>query len=330
MIASAAYDLTRFVAGTRVEVTGGTAGEFDSIPVFNIFTFIDEVISDTEFTVTLQPVIDLVDASVTSFPNPNNPDDGGGGVTGDDQIADGTVGFDQLGSGTGGARSLSSYDYSIGLQVPNLVVPPIDMISYGVGVNLPNLSTKIASPLGAPFPDIFPTSRPKYLDGTTVATTQYFPYYQGTSSTANGYLANSTAQYYPGLASQVSAGNGTANWWICEFAMFYSTYPNFLRLPRGDLFQLRWDAIVVSDIDTTIQVSGFLKFVSSATEINMDTEGSWGTYYLKANQPVAINYKSSISGSATIDGGGMMMRNMISGSRVTITGATFQNLDVKG
>lgn len=329
MVASAAYDLTRFVAGTRVEVTGGTAGEFDSVPSAQIYTFIDEIISDTIFTVTLQPLIDLVDATVTSFPNPNNPDDGGGGIIGGDQIADGTVGFDQLGSGTGSARILGSYKYSVGLQVPDVVVPPINMTSFGVNASLSGLSTKIAPPSGIGG-DVFPADRPKYLDGTTVATTQYFPYYQGTSSTANGYLVNSTSSFNPSRASQVSAGNGTANWWICEFTMFYSTYPNFLRLPAGDNFQQRWDAVVVSDIDTTIQVSGFLKFTTSDIDINMSTEESWGTFYLKANQPQVINYKSSLAGSSAIDGGGMMMRNMIAGTRVIITGATYQNLDVKG
>ena len=57
-------------------------------------------------------------------------------------------------------------------------------------------------------------NQPVYLDGTTVGTTQWFPFYQGTSSTANGYLQNSTGPWAPLGAQVLEINNGDDNWWI--------------------------------------------------------------------------------------------------------------------
>lgn len=58
------------------------------------------------------------------------------------------------------------------------------------------------------------TIDPAYLIGANTDPNYYFPFYQNTSTTANGYYANSTGEFTPAGATFLTLFNGDDDWWI--------------------------------------------------------------------------------------------------------------------
>lgn len=200
-----------------------------------------------------------------------------------------------LGLGTGAESVIASYTYQIGNPTSNVVYPPVDATTFSSNVKTANFDT------------------PKYLNGSTVSTTDYFPYYQGTSSTANGWLVNSTSQYNPPKASQYTDYNGTGNWYAVDYKLFSQT------VSASEVFKFTYNAQFVSDANTSVQLVNMVTF--SAGPLVIFDGQDVATYELIANKPTYVSLTYFASGSTSLDGAGVMMRNMVSGSNVTITEA---------
>jgi hypothetical protein len=152
---------------------------------------------------------------------------------------------------------------------------------------------------------------PKYLNGSTVSSTEYFPYYQGTSTIANGWLATSTSQYNPARASQWTDVNGVANWWCMDYKLFNQT------VSSSEVFKFTYYAQMVSDINASVQIVNMITF-TGFSDVAFDGQDV-STYELLANKPVYVSLTYYASGASSVDGAGMMMRNMTSGANVVVT-----------
>jgi len=157
---------------------------------------------------------------------------------------------------------------------------------------------------------------PIYLDGITLDANYYYPYYQNTSTTANGYLATSTSSFQPAGASYQILDNGDDNWYIFIYDNFSATasYP----LDPTEYFKLELNATFIANADSVIQLGAFYTANNTGTLIYHDTIID-GTYILPANVPIEINFAQAYEGSANnlTDGGGFIFKNIIGNTRVT-------------
>lgn len=215
----------------------------------------------------------------------------------------GGITYSFLGLGTGSENVIANYIYQIGNPVPNTVNLPVDLTSFASNVKTANFDT------------------PKYLNGSTVSSTEIFPYYQGTSTIANGWLVGSTSQYYPADASQWNDYNGVGNWWCLDYSLFNDI------VAANEVFKFTYQAQFVSNVDTTIQMTAFATF-TGANYMVFDGQDV-GTHQLTANAPLYVNLVYLNSGSASLDGAGMIMRNMNSSANVVVTEARLISYRVK-
>jgi hypothetical protein len=220
-------------------------------------------------------------------------------------IQSNTITFNNIITGTTLGEYVQQYAYSIAIPVSNVVNAPIDITTCGANANLEALDAN----------SYF--QQPKYLIGTTVGTNYVYPYYQGTSTTANGWQANSTSPLYPAQATQYQAVVGTDNWWPYEFVMITP-------LSTSELLDIEWRGQFVSNVDTTIQISRFIKFSTLTSNMSFQADDHLHTIRLYANEPQYVYYYATASGSGAVNGAGMVIRNMDSGSNVLITSGRLQ------
>ena len=152
---------------------------------------------------------------------------------------------------------------------------------------------------------------PVYIPGTTVSSTKYYPYYQGTSSTADGYIANSTSPYNPADATFLNLYDGDSNWYRIIYASglasVLTTYYMYVTL----------SVQLVSDADTTVQyIIGYGN--SGYPGLAQFDTASMSTIELKANKPVWLNVKDvAYPSNPIVDGASVFFRNILSGTNVT-------------
>jgi len=151
-------------------------------------------------------------------------------------------------------------------------------------------------------------NEPYYLDGTTVGSTFYYPYFQGTSSTANGYFANSTGSFTPANAAEADVTNGQNNWWVHQFGGIPSP------VLTTEYLILSIQSSFVSNVNTTIQITPMISTATSNGYVYDDQFTT--TLELTANKPVKYTTEELYTGSSAIDGGGFLIRNMVTGSRL--------------
>jgi len=159
-------------------------------------------------------------------------------------------------------------------------------------------------------------NNPVYIDGFNLNANYYYPYYQGTSTTANGYLATSTSSFQPAKASYQVLVNGDDNWYVFIYDTFTSTssYP----LDPTEYFKLELNATFIANTDSVIQLGAFYTANNTGLTLYHDTTID-GTYILPANVPTEINFAQAYEGSANnqTDGGGFIIKNIIGNTRVT-------------
>ena len=209
-------------------------------------------------------------------------------------ISANTITYTNMASGSGAENVLGTYLYSVAYPTPDLTVVPIDITTYSSNVKANDYD------------------KAKYINGTTVGSSYYYPYYQATSTIANGYISNSTSQYFPARASQFTDVNGTDDWYAIEYTGLSSS------VAPSEIFRIEWQGALVADADTTIQISSFLTFAAT-TYMVFQTDDGLSTYQLKANQPLFLSQNFTQQGETTVDGGGIAMRNMVSGTTVDVT-----------
>lgn len=187
---------------------------------------------------------------------------------------------------------LASYGYEVGSSITNGYTLPVNVNTFG------NVT------IGA-------FGVPKYLASTYSGGGGIYPYYQGNSSTSDGYANNSTAQYIPGRASFLTINNGDLNWYVVE----YSDFDGGATVATTEQLNIRSQQQVVANVDCVLQVVPFVTTTTNGNLCLIDTQ-TIGTYTLYAGVPERINYISSIFGATTINGGGLIARSLTSSSRI--------------
>lgn len=154
---------------------------------------------------------------------------------------------------------------------------------------------------------------PVFIPGTDPGANYYYPYFQGTSLTTDGYFANSTAAMTPAYSSVLEIDDGDDNWYRVLSASTSRT------IPTGETLVFNYYLQLVSDTDDTrVQVAYGMKPVSQT--INVIYTPLMTTLTLNANQPVlhdAVRNTQVVS-TYNCDGGGLWIRNMTPGSNVYV------------
>lgn len=171
---------------------------------------------------------------------------------------------------------------------------------------------------------------PVYLDGTTVPSTHIYPFFQGTSTTANGYSQNSTAAFAPSGAALLAMDTLPPNndWWVLQGYYFGDNYFSF-----DNFMNIEMNAQFVANANTTIQLVGSLGDLDTNnpyivnTYVYADTRDML-TIPLTANVPVWVKYNIAALGPVVQSNyGAIWWRNLTGSTRVYCTSAVF-NLGV--
>jgi hypothetical protein len=160
--------------------------------------------------------------------------------------------------------------------------------------------------------DIAPVNVPVYQDGTTVPASQIYPYYQGTSSTVNGYLANSTGSFTPAYASILKVTGGQDGWQ----PLSYETTTGITTFTTDNYLHVQFDGTFVANANTRLQIIPFYTQNTFPGYFSADTN-LLQTVEMIANTPTYVTAYNRYSADATIDGGGVLIRNIVGGTRIT-------------
>jgi len=211
-------------------------------------TYVVENISNTQIRIN-QPVFPFIAngcVTITCL----NPDNGepAGGVNGN-TIQDGTISYDKL-TGVNVGTFVAEETWSVSDSGGNVTLPVL------YATNAPSI--------------VRPTTTP-------ISSTRWYPYYQGTSSTANGYDASSTGSFTPAAATDGNFVTGQNDWYPLGSVDVGGGIASYEYFVIDAVFQF------VSSTDATIQLNPFAKFKYSSTFTVNDQNIT--TIELKANQP---------------------------------------------
>ena len=240
-------------------------------------TYVTNVINNTSFEVTPTPTTPLSNACIQI--------QNGGVVT--KQIQSNTVTYTNINGSANPETRIGVIAFSTAFLQSNTTVPPIAIANATV-------------------------PRPVYLDGTTVDPNYYNPYFQGTSTTANGYSANSTAAYEPAGASFQTWTEGDDG-----FYSFIYSAPN-VSLANNENLQTFLEVTITSNNDTVCQLIPFYFVDNTGNYYTQHVTDS--TYIICGNTSyqaqLNINYEA-VSNNPIV-GAGFAVRNIIANTRLTI------------
>lgn len=161
---------------------------------------------------------------------------------------------------------------------------------------------------------------PIYITGTTVSSTNYYPWYQGTSTNLTGtngnnyYGSNSTSSFNPIGASVIQIADGEDNWYTAIFDDFPAN-----TIPSNETYFMNYGLTMVSDTaNTLVQVAVGLEY-SNGGFYQVLTD-ALHTITLQANLPqiYAATYNATGSAVANLTSGAIFVRNMTGGANLTI------------
>jgi len=155
---------------------------------------------------------------------------------------------------------------------------------------------------------------PSYINGTT-QTTKIYPYFQGTSATADGYFANSTGVWTPGDACAFIYSFGISDWYALHGFTFFTP------LTPSEVVEIQLDNQFVSNANTVLQIVPYIDFTGVYTYV--DTQYMMNIT-LTANQPFVWQDKRVYQGTSGIGAVGYLWRNIVTGTQVTSVAAAFQ------
>ena len=232
-----------------------------------------------------------------------NPGTGQGGITGNN-VQYGSLYLNNFNPNLLVPEIIKSYKYEVANLFANTVVPPANVSTLGTFAS-GNWVT------------------PKYMTQVYNGSdsSSYFPFYQGTSNTDNGYRANSTSSLNPAQSSQLIVANGDYNWWVLE----YATTGSSNIVSTSQTLHISGKVQLVSNVNTLVQTLAFVTVSYPPDYVGAGvakTDTSLNTIYLYANQPEYIEYAYDINGSVDINGGGIFIRQFNS-ANVIATGGSF-------
>ena len=167
---------------------------------------------------------------------------------------------------------------------------------------------------------------PCYLTGSAPPAGGAWPFVTGNSTTAAGYLANSTSAYNPYPASQLVISHGQQGWYFLNVYNLADPLDTTEALQYWNQWQITTDTA-----STWIQLCPFVKFTTSpagkvqlATQLTFDTM-LYDTYPFTYN----ITNNDIITGDATISYAGIAIRNNTAGANIYINSAAVPGRQIK-
>lgn len=184
-------------------------------------SFVASINSNTSFVISATPTVALSNACLRAT---------AGGITGN-QIQPNTITGNNIANGTITGNQIANFTIT-GNNIANgaicfqqlcddvreAVYITVDQVDF----NIQNFATSsITMPINAAANNA--RNVPIYFTGTDPGANNYYPWYQGTSSSTfasngnNYYAANSTSSFNPYNAAVLQAGNGEDNWYALMF-----------------------------------------------------------------------------------------------------------------
>jgi len=152
---------------------------------------------------------------------------------------------------------------------------------------------------------------PVYIIGTDPGANYVYPYVQGTSTTANFYVANSTAAYFPATAAELNIDDGDGNWWRVGQITYNANNPG------GTGVNFRSQSQWITDTDNTqIQVVEGVRVAGANYDRVLTT--FMGTYTLNKDEPLWIYRRTGISTDSITSGGSFYVRNITANANVAL------------
>jgi hypothetical protein len=243
-------------------------------------TYIDNVISNTQFTVTPTPTVAISNACLQIQSQ---------GVRGT-QVQSNTVTYTNVNNSANPNSRLKAIAFNVADLAANTVTLPIPIATAVV-------------------------PRPVYIDGTTVDANYYVPYYSGTSSTANGYFENSTAPYEPAYASFQALSEGDEGWYYLIYGpptISLNDQENLILSLEATLTSNVDSIVQISHFYATANSypSGIIYRQTTADSV----------YIVMGDTPyqAQLNYQFQAANNNPIVQAGFIIRNIIGNTRVTI------------
>ncbi len=155
-------------------------------------------------------------------------------------------------------------------------------------------------------------NEPIYIIGSTVSPSKYTPWAQGTSSTSDGYISNSTGPFTPADASEKHLTNGQTGWYS-----FIQVPYDVGTISSGTQVISSLELTLISDIDTNIQIAPY-STISTDSLLHSSDDTTY-SFPLLANQVFSTSTSAyHVLVGADSNGDGWIIRNMTSGANVVI------------
>jgi len=222
---------------------------------------------------------------------PYDPNTGNGGLNGN-QYRPNSVTYTTISNNVTVTSPLVSYVYVTANTIANTVTTPVNVTTLS---NIASANFRV----------------PKYLASTYSGTDDAYPYYNGTSSTTNGWEVNSTAPLTPAKADSLILINGDLNWYVVDYGILPST------VTTSESLIFNWFAQLTANATCAIQYCPFVTFTSN-NQIIYSRGEFFQTKVLVAGIPEIIEVEQSIGGSSSILGGGILMRNFDLSTRIDL------------
>lgn len=279
-------------------------------------SFVQSINSNTQFIISATPTVALSNACLQAVI---------GGINGN-QIQPNTITGNNIANGSITGNQIANFTIT-GNNIANGAIcfqqlcddvrEQIFLLVDEVQFNIQNFAgSNITMPINA----IANNARnvPIYFTGTDPGTNNYYPWYQGTSSTTFGndgnnyYVGNSTSSFNPFNAATLKAGNSEDDWYAIMFAE-----PNG-QFSGTEKINVQFGFTAVANADCKFQ------FVLG---IEFENEGFYyhetsimNTINLKANEPVVYNAAQFYQVDLAEDVSKVVLtgRNMTSGANLVI------------
>ena len=184
---------------------------------------------------------------------------------------------------------------------------------YGPAVDI-EMADLFANVVIAPIDVTANTTRnvPVYIIGVDPGANYTYPWMQGTSTTANYYVANSTAPFYPATAAELNIDDGDDNWWRIAGIPYSNT------LPSGTGVNFRTQAQFITDTDgTIIQLVEGVRPVGASYDRVPTT--FMGTYTIDKDKPLWVYRRTGITTDSVTEAGCLYIRNITANANVIVT-----------